>query len=116
MGRSAIRVSNLPPLASNGYPHFRSPAHLPGPQLEFQPGTAWLDSMDNAYRSHCAILLQMTTLNASEGSLKSLIGAISARALKDFDRDKIDFLLVQYLPCAPQPRSITSVLSHDVAE
>src|SRR5207237_1544751 len=48
-------------------------------------------------------LLQMTTLNASEAGLRALIQRHLRKAKKsNVDRDKIDFLLVQYFAlCAP---------------
>jgi len=64
----------------------------------------WLDSMDQRVMVHqLRHLLQMTTLNASEAGLRALIQRHLRKTTKsNADRDKIDFLLVQYFAlCAP---------------
>jgi hypothetical protein len=64
----------------------------------------WVNSMDLRVMVHqLRHLLQMTTLNASEGGLRALILRHLRKASKSIaDRDKIDFLLVQYFAlCAP---------------
>jgi hypothetical protein len=64
----------------------------------------WLDSMDQRVLVHeLRHLLQMTTLNASESGLRALIRRhLRKPAKSNMDRDKIDFLLVQYFAlCAP---------------
>jgi hypothetical protein len=64
----------------------------------------WLDSLDQRVLVHqLRHLLQMTTLNASESGLRSLIQRHLRKPSKtNIDRDKIDFLLVQYFAlCAP---------------
>ena len=64
----------------------------------------WLDSMDIRVQVHqLRHLLQMTTLNASESGLRALIQRHLRKPKKsNIDRDKIDFLLVQYFAlCAP---------------
>jgi hypothetical protein len=64
----------------------------------------WLDSMDIRVQVHqLRHLLQMTTLNASETGLRALIQRHLRKPKKsNIDRDKIDFLLVQYFAlCAP---------------
>jgi hypothetical protein len=64
----------------------------------------WLDAMDQQVLVHqLRHLLQTTTLNASEGSLRALIQRHLRKPSKsNTDRDKIDFLLVQYFAlCAP---------------
>jgi len=64
----------------------------------------WLDSMDQRVMVHeLRHLLQMTTLNASETGLRALIQRHLRKTKKsNVDRDKIDFLLVQYFAlCAP---------------
>jgi hypothetical protein len=64
----------------------------------------WLDSMDQQVQVHqLRHLLQMTTLNASESGLRALIMRHLRKPSKStMDRDKIDFLLVQYFAlCAP---------------
>lgn len=73
------------------------------PQLHAQVQT-WLDSMDQRVQVHqLRHLLQMTTLNASESGLRALIMRHLRKPAKStMDRDKIDFLLVQYFAlCAP---------------
>lgn len=64
----------------------------------------WLDEMDQRVAIHeLRHLLQTTTLNANESSLCSLIHRHLKKTKKtNIDRDKIDFLLVQYFAlCAP---------------
>ncbi len=65
---------------------------------------AWLDMLDLKVQVHqLRHLLQMTTLNASESGLRALIMRHLRKSSKtNTDRDKIDFLLVQYFAlCAP---------------
>lgn len=65
---------------------------------------AWVNSMDQRVMVHqLRHLLQMTTLNASESGLRALIlRHLRKTAKSNTDRDKIDFLLVQYFAlCAP---------------
>lgn len=75
------------------------------PPLElFKQVQTWLDSLDQRVLVHqLRHLLQMTTLNASESGLRSLIQRHLRKPSKtNMDRDKIDFLLVQYFAlCAP---------------
>jgi hypothetical protein len=64
----------------------------------------WLDAMDQQVAVYqLRHLLQMTTLNASEAGLRGLIQRYLRKGAKtNIDRDKIDFLLVQYFAlCAP---------------
>jgi hypothetical protein len=90
------------------------------PELElFSQVQTWLDSMDQRVIVYqLRHLLQMTTLNASESSLKSLIERHLRKAVKThFDRDKIDFLLVQYFAlCAPAKIYHKRIEPDDVAE
>jgi hypothetical protein len=70
----------------------------------FSQVKTWVDSMDQRVMVHqLRHLLQMTTLNASESGLRSLILRHLRKTTKNtIDRDKIDFLLVQYFAlCAP---------------
>lgn len=65
---------------------------------------SWLDKMDQQVLVYqLRHLLQMTTLNASEAGLRGLIQRHLRKSAKtNIDRDKIDFLLVQYFAlCAP---------------
>jgi hypothetical protein len=75
------------------------------PDLElFSQVHEWLDSMDERVMVHqLRHLLQMTTLNASENGLRALISRHLRKSRKsNTDRDKIDFLLVQYFAlCSP---------------
>ena len=75
------------------------------PDLElYSQMQTWLDSMDKRVLVHeLRHLLQKTTLNASEASLSALIQRHLRKSAKsNVDRDKIDFLLVQYFAlCAP---------------
>ena len=58
----------------------------------------WLDTLDQQVQVHqLRHLLQMTTLNASESGLRALIlRHLRKTAKTTTDRDKIDFLMVQY--------------------
>jgi hypothetical protein len=70
----------------------------------FKSVQAWLDFMDPQVQVHqLRQLLQTTTLNASESGLRALIMRHLRKPSKTTaDRDKIDFLLVQYFAlCAP---------------
>jgi hypothetical protein len=66
----------------------------------------WLDSMDQQVMVHqLRHLLQMTTLNASESGLRALIMRHLRKPSKStVDRDKIDFLLVQYFALTAPPK------------
>ena len=78
----------------------------------------WLDSMDQRVLVHeLRHLLQMTTLNASETGLQSLIQRHLRKPTKtNVDRDKIDFLLVQYFAlCAPAKIYHKQIEPEDVA-
>jgi hypothetical protein len=70
----------------------------------FDSVLTWTNSMDQRVMVHqLRHLLQMTTLNASESGLRALILRHLRKSIKSsIDRDKIDFLLVQYFAlCAP---------------
>ncbi len=104
--------------------HSRFPFHKsnlagqPDPQL-FDEVQGWLDTMDKRVIVYqLRHLLQMTTLNASESGLKSLIERHLRKPTKThFDRDKIDFLLVQYFAlCAPAKIYHKHIELADVAE
>ncbi|HXN50580.1 MAG TPA: hypothetical protein VN943_01495 [Candidatus Acidoferrum sp.] len=75
------------------------------PPLElFKQVQIWLDALDSRVLVHqLRHLLQQTTLNASESGLRALIQRHLRKPSKtNVDRDKIDFLLVQYFAlCAP---------------
>lgn len=75
------------------------------PPLElFKQVQNWLDALDSRVLVHqLRHLLQQTTLNASESGLRGLIQRHLRKPSKtNIDRDKIDFLLVQYFAlCAP---------------
>jgi hypothetical protein len=90
----------------------------PDPELSSQV-QSWLDAMDQRVLVYqLRQLLQMTTMNASENSLKSLIERhLRKRTKTTFDRDKIDFLLVQYFAlCAPAKIYHKRIELADVAE
>jgi hypothetical protein len=79
----------------------------------------WLDAMDQKVMAHqLRHLLQMTTLNASETSLRALIRRHLRKPKKSNpDRDKIDFLLVQYFAlCAPAKTYHKQIELGDVAQ
>jgi hypothetical protein len=90
------------------------------PEIElFNQVQSWLDGMDKRVIVYqLRHLLQMTTLNASESSLKALIERHLRKPTKThFDRDKIDFLLVQYFAlCAPAKIYHKKIEPDDVAE
>ena len=75
------------------------------PEL-FDQVHAWLDAMDQQVMVHqLRHLLQMTTLNASESGLRALILRHLKKNAKTLaDRDKIDFLLVQYFALSAPPK------------
>ncbi len=66
----------------------------------------WLDAMDQKVLVHqLRHLLQMTTLNASESGLRALIMRHLRKPSKTtVDRDKADFLLVQYFALTAPPK------------
>jgi hypothetical protein len=81
----------------------RNLAEKPDPEM-FPKVQTWLDAMDQQVLVYqLRHLLQMTTLNASEAGLRGLIQRHLRKPAKtNMDRDKIDFLLVQYFAlCAP---------------
>ena len=88
------------------------------PQL-FKEVHAWLDLMDQQVMVHqLRHLLQMTTLNASESGLRALIMRHLRKPSKsNIDRDKIDFLMVQYFAlCAPAKIYHKQIELSDVAQ
>jgi len=79
----------------------------------------WLEAMDQKVMAHqLRHLLQMTTLNASETSLRALIRRHLRKSKKSNpDRDKIDFLLVQHFAlCAPAKIYHKQIELGDVAQ
>jgi len=90
------------------------------PDLElFDEVEAWLDEMDQRVAVHqLRKLLQTTTLNASETSLCALIHRHLQKSAKtNVDRDKVDFLLVQYFAlCAPAKIYHKQIEPFDVAQ
>jgi hypothetical protein len=90
------------------------------PDLElFDEVETWLDEMDQRVVVHeLRHLLQTTTLNANETSLCSLIHRHLKKSTKtNVDRDKIDFLLVQYFAlCAPAKIYHKQIEPSDVAQ
>jgi hypothetical protein len=90
------------------------------PSLElFSQVQVWLDGLDQKVMVHqLRHLLQMTTLNANESGLRALIQRhLRNPAKTTFDRNKIDFLLVQYFAlCAPAKIYHKQILPADVAQ
>ncbi len=90
------------------------------PDLElFDEVEAWLDEMDQRVAVHqLRKLLQTTTLNANETSLCALIHRHLQKSSKtNVDRDKVDFLLVQYFAlCAPAKIYHKQIEPADVAQ
>src|ERR1700735_2637242 len=82
--------------------------HLPEkPDLEtFSKIQTWLYFMDQQVLVYqLRHLLQMTTLNASEAGLRALIQRHLRKPSKsNMDRDKTDFLLVQYFALTAPPK------------
>jgi hypothetical protein len=81
----------------------RSLPEQPAPEMTARV-FRWLEEMDQQIQVYqLRQVLQTTTLNASEESLRSLIFRHLHKQQKSaIDRDKIDFLLVQYFAlCAP---------------
>jgi hypothetical protein len=99
-------------------PEKRNLPENPPAELSSQVQT-WLDSLDQQVLVHqLRHLLQMTTLNASESGLRSLIQRHLRKSSKtNTDRDKIDFLLVQYFAlCAPAKIYHKQIELQDVAQ
>lgn len=95
--------------------------HLPEkPEFEtFSKIQEWLDVMDQQVLVYqLRHLLQMTTLNASEAGLRALIQRHLRKSSKtNMDRDKTDFLLVQYFAlCAPAKIYHKQIELEDVAQ
>src|SRR5208282_5628965 len=90
------------------------------PDLElFDEVESWLDEMDQRVLVHeLRKLLQTTTLNANESSLCALIHRHLQKSSKtNVDRDKVDFLLVQYFAlCAPAKIYHKQIEPADVAQ
>ncbi|MGB7845461.1 MAG: hypothetical protein WBL63_07585 [Candidatus Acidiferrum sp.] len=87
--------------------------------LLFAQVHTWLDSVDQQVQVHqLRHLLQTTTLNASESGLRALIMRHLRKPSKTTtDRDKIDFLLVQYFAlCAPAKIYHKQIELGDVAQ
>jgi hypothetical protein len=102
-------------------PFSQTKRNLPDkPDLElFSQVHEWLDTMDQRVVVHqLRHLLQMTTLNASETGLRALIHRHLRKSKKsNTDRDKIDFLLVQYFAlCAPAKIYHKQIEPADVAQ
>lgn len=102
-------------------PFAREKRNLPEkPDLElFDEVEAWLDEMDQRVAVHeLRKLLQTTTLNANETSLCALIHRhLQKPAKTNVDRDKVDFLLVQYFAlCAPPQIYHKQIEPLDVAQ
>lgn len=101
------------------FPHDkRALAEKPSPELVHQVET-WLDAMDKKVMVHqLRALLQTTTLSASESDLRALIQRHLCKTQKtNTDRDKIDFLLVQYFAlCAPANVYHKQITLADVAQ
>jgi hypothetical protein len=85
----------------------------------FEQVRAWLGQMDQQVQVHqLRHLLQMTTLNANEAGLRAMILRHLQKTSKSTtDRDKIDFLLVQYFAlCAPAKIYHKQIELSDVAQ
>jgi hypothetical protein len=124
MERSALGVPDLSGAREQlefEIPFSQAKRNLPEkPDLDiFGQVHEWLDSMDLRVQVHqLRHLLQMTTLNASETGLRALIQRHLRKPKKsNVDRDKIDFLLVQYFAlCAPAKIYHKQIEPADVAQ
>ena len=83
----------------------------------FDRDLKWLDSIDNKVRAFQIRQLPPDVLNASDQSLRAFVRRQLRKPDKTtVDRDKIDFLLVQYFAlCAPDQLYRTEVTLDDVA-
>jgi hypothetical protein len=85
----------------------------------FSQAQTWLDTLDQQVMANqLRHLLQTTTLNASESGLRALIMRHLRKPSKSTaDRDKIDFLMVQYFAlCAPPKIYHRQIELSDVAQ
>ncbi|PWT88279.1 MAG: hypothetical protein C5B56_09035, partial [Proteobacteria bacterium] len=99
-------------------PAKRNLPEQPDPEL-FNQVQMWLDSLDLRVMVYqLRHLLQMTTLNASETGLAALIHRhLRKPAKSNTDRDKVDFLLVQYFAlCSPPKIYHKQIEQCDVAQ
>ena len=87
-------------------PERRTLPEQPEPDL-FNQVQGWMDTVDQKVMAHqLRHLLQMTTLNASESGLRALIlRYLKKNSKSNADRDKIDFLLVQYFALCASPKT-----------
>jgi hypothetical protein len=99
--------------------------HAPGESLPatatrevVERDLAWLDSIDEKVRAYQIRQLPAETLNASEETLRAFIQRQLKKPDKTTaDRDKIDFLLVQYFAlCAPEELYRKDIELEDVAK
>ena len=102
-------------------------ATLPHPAGELPPAQPsqsvldrdllWLDAIDEKFLAYQIRQLPPNVLNASEESLRALVRRQLRRENKTTaDRDKIDFLLVQYFAlCAPEDFCRREISREDVA-
>jgi hypothetical protein len=83
----------------------------------FDRDLAWLDKLDEQLRAYQIRQLPPETLNASEEALRTFIQRQLRKSEKtNFDRDKIDLLLVQYFAlCAPEELYRNEIKLDDVA-
>jgi len=101
------------------YPAGSSPAENPPPQVA-ERDLRWLDEMDAQIKAVQIRQLPPATLNANADALRAFIRRSLRKPEKsETDRDKIDFLVVQYFAlCAPEslyhqeiaPQDVTRVL------
>jgi hypothetical protein len=83
----------------------------------FDRDLQWLDSIDSKVRAYQIRQIPPDVLNASDQSLRALIRRQLRKQDKTtVDRDKIDFLLVQYFAlCAPEELYRSQITLKDVA-
>ncbi|MGB9403682.1 MAG: hypothetical protein WCA98_09080 [Candidatus Acidiferrales bacterium] len=103
-------------IVSAPYPDGELPPDRPTREIlerDFQ----WLDNMDAQVKAFQIRQLPPATLNAKEENLRAFIQRHLQKADKsDADRDKIDFLLVQYFAlCAPESKYHEEISLEDVA-
>src|ERR1700737_5300308 len=101
------------------FPQYKRNLPEKAPLELFKQVQNWLDALDSRVLVHqLRHLLQQTTLNASESGLRALIQRHLRQPSKtNIDRDKIDFLLVQYFAlCAPAKIYHKQIELEDVAQ
>jgi len=103
-------------LSGLSYPEGQIPPAKPTREI-FEKDLSWLDCIDSNIKAFQIRQIPPTTLNANEHALRAFIHRQLRKADKtDSDRDKIDFLIVQYFAlCAPESMYHEEITLDDVA-